>query len=64
MDGAMLATLVALVGDNAAKLGGLPGGGYSRVLKRQRGIPEGFVLCPLLFALVFSELADFSKLLR
>lgn len=46
MSGALLATLVDLVRENAVRLGGLPGGGFSSVVDWMRGLPEGFV--PLL----------------
>ena len=58
MSGALLATLVDLIGTNSVRLGGLPGGGFSSVVDRMRGLPEGFVLSPLLFALAFSPLVD------
>lgn len=54
----MLATLVDLVGKNAVRIGGLAGGHFTEALSRDRGVPEGFVISPLLFALAFSPLVD------
>ena len=53
---ALLRLLTALF-ENLARAG-LADGRYSNVIERQTGVPEGFVLRPLLFALAFSPVLD------
>jgi hypothetical protein len=54
--GALLRLLTALF-ENTARAG-LAGGRFSGPIERQKGVPEGFVLSPLLFALAFSPVID------
>ena len=58
--GAGLRILVALF-LNDARIGGVGGGLYSRRVTRRSGVPEGFRLSPLLFALAFSPLIECLK---
>ena len=54
--GALLRLLTALF-ENPVRVG-LADGWYSSVIERQTGVPEGFALSPLLFALAFSPVLD------
>mmetsp|Transcript_24008 Transcript_24008/g.77239 ORF Transcript_24008/g.77239 Transcript_24008/m.77239 type:complete len:1199 (+) Transcript_24008:528-4124(+) len=57
--GAGLRFLVNLLDANAVRLGGLPDGCFSERVERGTGIPEGFVLSPVLFVLFFAPLSAF-----
>ena len=55
--GGALLRLLAVLFENLARIG-LAGGRYSSVIKRQAGVPGGFLLNPLLFVLAFSPVCD------